>query len=242
MQLSALLDRLPPRIAVPARARFGHRDLEVGELHRWVRPGSTVWDVGAHKGSYTWHLARLVGPGGRVHAFEPQPDLAARLAQGVPAQVTVHGVALSAEHGTAPLTVPVWGRTRMQGHASLEGHNATGPDQTVDVPTRTADSFHHCPTFVKIDVEGHERTALRGAEETITRARPVLLVEIDFRHPHGATGRAELLEWMTAHGYRAHHVPSPGELVASPDLRGGSDPNEGIVADHYVFNWVFLPG
>src|SRR4051794_1920829 len=46
---------------------------EVRFMSRWVRPGDTVVDVGAHVGLFTLHAARLVGPVGRVLAFEPVP-------------------------------------------------------------------------------------------------------------------------------------------------------------------------
>lgn len=60
--------------------------------HLAPRPGDTVLHVGAGSGYYTALLAHLVGPAGRVHAFEIDPNLAARAAlalQPLP-QVTLH--------------------------------------------------------------------------------------------------------------------------------------------------------
>lgn len=42
---------------------------------RWLAPGRVVYDLGAHAGFYTLLAARPVGPAGRVHAFEPLPEL-----------------------------------------------------------------------------------------------------------------------------------------------------------------------
>nr|MDT0665673.1 FkbM family methyltransferase [Micromonospora sp. DSM 115978] len=52
------------------------------EIMKSVVPvGGTVFDVGANAGVYSVHAARLVGPGGRVHAFEPVPATGDRLNQ-----------------------------------------------------------------------------------------------------------------------------------------------------------------
>ncbi|HEX4765377.1 MAG TPA: methyltransferase [Lichenihabitans sp.] len=58
-----------------------------------LRAGETVLHIGAGVGYYSAILAWLVGPGGRVHAFEIEPDLAARAARNLKAlaQVTVEG-------------------------------------------------------------------------------------------------------------------------------------------------------
>ena len=45
----------------------------------YLRPGDVAIDIGAHKGAMTHWMARSVGRGGSVYAFEPQPVLAARL-------------------------------------------------------------------------------------------------------------------------------------------------------------------
>ncbi len=69
-------------------------------LRRVLRPGAVFVDVGANHGYFTLLAAALVGPTGRVHAFEPNPLVAARLAAHVEAnafgdRVVVHGDALA---------------------------------------------------------------------------------------------------------------------------------------------------
>src|ERR1035441_6724268 len=48
-----------------------------------IRPGMTVFDIGAHVGHYTLLAARIVGPTGRVYAFEPEPENFALLKRNV---------------------------------------------------------------------------------------------------------------------------------------------------------------
>src|SRR6185312_12382199 len=55
------------------RGTFRTPEPEFDLLPQLVRPGSVVIDVGANIGHYTLRLAQLVGPEGRVYAFEPMP-------------------------------------------------------------------------------------------------------------------------------------------------------------------------
>ena len=71
---------------------------------RHVRPGMTVLDIGANLGYFTLLLADLVGPEGRVLAFEPNPEMAGRLRKsvainGFAGRATVHQTALAGEAG-----------------------------------------------------------------------------------------------------------------------------------------------
>jgi FkbM family methyltransferase len=52
------------------------------------------------------------------------------------------------------------------------------PDGELEIPAITVDSLRLSPSFIKIDVEGHEREVLEGAKETLLRSRPALLVEV----------------------------------------------------------------
>ena len=72
-----------------------------------LRPGGSFWDVGAHLGFFTLLASRLVGPEGKVHAFEPLPANRARLETGISlndaTNVTLHPVALAGRTGSAVL-------------------------------------------------------------------------------------------------------------------------------------------
>src|ERR1700756_619375 len=82
---------------------------EIKFLRRLIRPGQRVIDIGANCGVYALTLARLVGPTGRVWAFEPASATANLLASGVAANnlanVEVIGNALSSGPGTARLSI-----------------------------------------------------------------------------------------------------------------------------------------
>jgi hypothetical protein len=65
---------------------------------------------------------------------------------------------------------------------------------------RTLDSYAlEDVGFVKIDVEGHELAALRGAEQTLRRCRPLVLVEVEDRHRPDAV--SSVRAFMATMGY-----------------------------------------
>ena len=157
-----------------AIGRRGVFDLLVCEtLVRLADSGETSLDVGANIGQMTSALADAVGPTGLVIAFEPHPVVFDRLVQNVrvwtdrPAtsRISLRHVAVSDREGTATLVSGYFDVN--QGSASLEQ-----PDQTKTavnthvVPIQRLDSVVGAATMVgvmKIDIEGHELMALKGA-------------------------------------------------------------------------------
>jgi FkbM family methyltransferase len=158
-------------------------------LRALVKPGDIVVDIGASTGLYTFELARLVGPSGRIHAIEPDPPSVARLENMRHARpnITVYPVALSDRRGVATLHVPVVSGLRIAALASLSVPSwRAGIDHVaVTVDLEPLDSILPADgrpvSFVKIDVEGHELAVLRGATATL-RTLPAMLVEIEQRH------------------------------------------------------------
>jgi FkbM family methyltransferase len=145
-------------------------------LVRLLRPGAAVWDVGAHIGFFSLLAARLVGPDGVVHAFEPmsanRERLQASVALNPGANVVVHERALSAAPGRAEL--------HGHDHSTMWSLVDTGRDgQPVEVVTLDLLAGElGTPQLIKIDVEGAEVDVLRGGETLLGGAsRPVLLVE-----------------------------------------------------------------
>jgi len=145
-----------------------------------LKTGDVFYDVGANIGFFSMLAARLVGPKGRVHAFEPEPRNAAAIHRNAGlnsfANITVHEAAVADTDGTIKLIV-----TEHPGGATIDADSAGADAQhTIEVRSLTLDSLKaDPPTFVKIDVEGAEPAALRGMTRLAAEHRPLLLVEAD---------------------------------------------------------------
>lgn len=238
---------LPPPISLPLRARFGRsRERELALLDAVVRRGDIVVDVGAHQGVYTHRLVRLVGGAGTVIAYEPQPGLADYLKSaariGRMRHVQIRPRALSDEAGSATLRVPLRGSERVIGHGTLRA-DVDGPADTVQVPMcRLDDEELPRPVrFIKIDVEGYELPVVRGARRLIESDRPVLLIEVEYRH---AGEQVEQLAHMLLEelGYTAAELAPSGNLITVPreTFAAGARLNE-RASGRRVNNFLFSP-
>lgn len=243
-----MLARPPLWLAVLAGAlRFGSRHVwfvedEVGGLRQLVGPGAIALDVGAEFGLYAWSLADLVGPAGVVHAVEPQPSLARRIARisrvlGA-RNVTVHPYALSAAPGEGHLSrpsrghLPVHGRTFLADRTTGLGSNAEfHRHKTIDVGVDTLDSLVDRLglarlDLIKADVEGAEGRLLAGGRATLERFRPALLLELEDRHlVRFDTTVATIVDQLADLGYHPWHwerrVWRPGIVGRNVLFRAG---------------------
>jgi FkbM family methyltransferase len=148
-------------------------------MNRLIRPGMTVVDVGANIGLYSLFLAGLVGPQGRVIAFEPDPDLVALLR----ANCTANGVGnVEAHHAALGSKADRLMLQRLtinsgENHLGSKGREAFRRPVEVDVAAFDALLPGSRPDFVKIDVQGWELNVLRGMEATLRESNPVVFVE-----------------------------------------------------------------
>jgi FkbM family methyltransferase len=167
-----------------------------------VKPGDLVVEVGANIGAHSVDLARLVGPEGELHAFEPQriafQTLCANLALNQCANVRTWPMALGSRPGMAH--VPALDPSAPQNFAAARLIDE-GAGEPVTMQTLDALDLPSC-SFVKVDVEGMETAVLEGARETIATYRPLLYVENDRDETSGA-----LIALVESLGYVAHwHV------------------------------------
>jgi FkbM family methyltransferase len=135
-------------------------------LRKLVHPGMSVVDVGANIGVYTRFLAKLVGQGGHVVAFEPEPKNFSRLVKNVGtfSNVLTVGAAVSDHPGEIPL---FYSEHLNVDHQTYDN----GEERTqVLVPALTLDGFFEAGKqidFVKIDVQGFEYHVLKGARRVL---------------------------------------------------------------------------
>lgn len=204
-----------------AVAVLGERDPDIMRLlRRHVRTGETVFDVGANIGTYTLPLAHLVGSGGRVVAFEPNRRTRACLRHNVRAnrlgQVVIVASAAGPEAGRVTLVAP---------NQNL-GEVHVRPDEHGAVPMTTLDAEAvrlgcGAVSFIKLDIEGFELAALRGAM-AILRGSPRILVQTEVVPSHAARfGHSweDLRGFFAELGFASHACDPAGRLVAQPDFK-----------------------
>jgi FkbM family methyltransferase len=149
-------------------------------------PGSVFLDIGANVGYYSLMAHRRVGPGGRVLSFEPNPPTLAKLRRNIALSgaegIEVFDVALSDRDEEVSIFCPTDAAQHSHGEASLRRQGWSDYDRAEVHATRLDDALPgdlDRLDFVKIDVEGAELLAFRGAEKTIKRFRPVILMELN---------------------------------------------------------------
>ena len=149
------------------------------EAFTYVRDWTLALDIGANIGIFTRAFAERFD---KVVAFEPIPDIRACLERNVPANVSVEPFAVSDRPGEVIMqqTVKASGGSYIANHPEIAVPavaNLAGP-RAIPVELRTLDSFGFDRVgLIKLDIQGAEYLALKGAEQTIRRCRPVVLIE-----------------------------------------------------------------
>lgn len=148
------------------------------QFREYIPVGGTVIDIGASLGDYTATFSEMVGPEGKVFAFEPNPptfECAKHNLQNY-SNVQLFQVGLGAEYGAADV-IPDDNNVG----ASRLVHNSGGPVTVFPLDACILDPSKLCPRvdFIKIDAEGWEPLILDGAGGYIRSYRPVILIEVN---------------------------------------------------------------
>lgn len=189
------------------RDSFVTHEPEYAMLSTLISAGDWVIDVGANVGHYTKRFSELVGPTGRVIAFEPVLETFALLAanlQVLPkANVTLINAALSDKTNLVGMSIPAFD-TGLRNF--YQAHLSDSPDSGLQVLTLCLNSLNitNKITLIKIDAEGHEAGVLRGMHEILIRDKPTLIVETESR---------EIEDSMERIGYTPERLPSSPNVL-----------------------------
>lgn len=180
---------------------------------RYVKPTSTVIDIGANMGTFTVRLAQLVGPEGSVVAFEPQRVIYQQLCCNIflnqLKNVFTHQVALGKERGVVKLT-PINYDNGAPGEVRVFGNEG----ETVEC--HSLDSYElRNVSLIKMDVERYEPFVFDGARKTIETNRPVILFEIS-TIPSTDYPPNYILGILTELNYNIYEVSEWGDYLGIP--------------------------
>lgn len=180
--LHRLLRRVLKRSAVvapnpifAANSAYDAQTLEV--MRKVLKSDSNCIDVGAHNGDILRHMIEMA-PVGAHHAFEALPHLAAGLREKFPG-AAVHDVAVGDKSGQAEFQYV----ENDPAYSGLRRRIYDRPDpriSTIQVKVVTLDEAipaEKSIAFVKIDIEGGEYHALKGATQIICKWHPVIVFE-----------------------------------------------------------------
>jgi FkbM family methyltransferase len=175
----------------------------VNALADVVHSGDCVVDVGAHIGFYTLVLSKLVGPRGRVLAFEPLLWNFSVLCDNIRLNNCNHVTAINKGVLDHPcrLDAKVPPGELLPGSVpfSVSDGNAPATADAVSLDDFLHDSWLPV-NFLKVDVEGAESVVLKGASRTIESYHPALVVEI--HHFDGAPDASPVIPQLREWGYR----------------------------------------
>jgi FkbM family methyltransferase len=238
ISLAERVRRMAPSLPLPLRLPFGawwlaeqsaldrsliYEGFETAEaafVARFMRPGMTVLDVGAHHGLYTLLASKCVGRGGRVIAFEPSSRERRRLARHLRinrcGNVEVQSCALGDYSGEADLFLVEGAHDWCN---SLRSPNVEERTSKVRVEVRRLDDVlqgMNWPQvdFIKLDVEGAELSFLHGAQRMLRGdMRPAILVEVqDIRTAPWGYAAREIVRFLSDAGYSWFALADDGSL------------------------------
>ena len=199
----------PTEVIGASILQLGLYDLPASEVAWRLFPeGGCSFDIGANLGYFSSLLAARGGPHARVVAFEPSPEVFAQLSEnaalwGTP--VELRQQAVGDRDGVSTLLVPTeklnGGLARLR--EAKSPLNPDAPTQSVSVPVIRLDSLEPRPRidFLKIDIEGAELNALKGAEQLLAQR---LIRDILFEDHEGSA--SAVLTLLRAAGYSIYRI------------------------------------
>lgn len=184
--------------------RLGFPEPEARLIRALLRPGDVFIDGGAHIGTFTVIAAAVVGPEGRVLSCEPSEGTRRLLERNVRvnrlSNVEILPVAIAERAGTLPFF-------SFSAESALSSFAPARPDESqagvVEVASLDEIAARHLDRvrLVKLDIEGAEVRALRGAQRLL-QAGPDFVVEVEPEHlARQGTSIEELQAIFEAAGY-----------------------------------------
>lgn len=200
-----------------------YEEEETSIIKKIVKEQMNVLDIGANIGYFSLMMANLIGPKGKVYAFEPNPKMFLRLKKNLEInpsysdQIEINQLALGNMEGIAKLFCPPPG---LEGLGGLRNTKRIPIDKTINVNVITLDKYvkeHNIKKidFIKLDVEGGEYDVIKGAEDTLTKNHPIILFEAEEKNIAPYDYHVfEVIDYLKNNGYVVEKIGNGPNFLA----------------------------
>lgn len=216
-------------------------------IQTFLQPDAVFVDVGANVGAYVYVLEKKL-QSNNIFAFEPNVNLQKRLKRIFP-KISVFPEALSNKKEIAEFKVPIIGGKKIHSRGTLQVDHQEDQEErstfqkveVIPMDSHTALQKLDRIDFIKIDVEGNEFFTVEGAQQTILRYKPTLMIEIEQRHHQEPIWK--FIEKIKNWGYSANYLDrSTLEITPlSQELMENQNAANVKQHEHYINNIIFIP-
>jgi FkbM family methyltransferase len=185
---------------------------QIDFIYRFAEPGMIALDIGANVGAYALPLAKLVGPHGKLIAYEPSKENREHLVRAHAlnqlGNIEVAHFALSNFCGYGLLQLNESGEL----HQMVRAQGNAKHTEAIEVSTLNIEAEkHQWPhvDFIKLDAEGQEGAILEGATDFLDSYSPLVMFEIN----HGSANNLELVNAFRALGFGIYRLLGDASLL-----------------------------
>ncbi|MET4119790.1 FkbM family methyltransferase [Bradyrhizobium sp. JR1.5] len=209
-------------------------------LSKLAEPSSLVLDIGANIGAHTLRLAKLVGPNGRVIAFEPTEFAFRKLRRNLDLNPTLASRVealhcfLTANDAT-PVPNAIYSSWPLAAEAGLHAKHLGREMQTESAQARSLDNVlaqgaDRKVQLVKLDVDGFECDVLQGATSLLRDTRPIFVMELaPYVLEERGASLDQLLSYFIPNGYSFYDERTQKRLPSSAkELQGMVSSGESV--------------
>ena len=193
-------------------------------------------DIGANVGVWSYWLSKYSK---QVESFEPNPKIFNVLKNIKISNVNTYNVALSNKSGSVNLLIPRGSKGYSNQGASLSSIKVQGEHKSLSIQARCLDEYNFSDVnFIKIDVEGHEHEVIEGAQETIKKFKPTMVIEMEEKH--NQIPIEEQILSVEKLGYTCN-VLINNKVIKVDEINLDEFHRNPKNKNNYLFNFIFYP-
>jgi len=193
-------------------------------------------DIGANVGVWSYWLSKYAK---QVESFEPNPKIFNALKNIKIKNVNSYNVALSNKSGSVDLLIPKGSKGFSNQGASLSSIKVQGEHKSISIEAKCLDEYNFLDVdFIKIDVEGHEHEVIEGAQETINKFKPTMVIEMEEKH--NQIPIEDQISSVEKLGYKCCVLINE-KIIQIEEVDLNKFHRNPANNDSYLFNFIFYP-